>query len=107
MQAAKPFDWFLPSIMWLNNIVRPGKGAAVLVPSSLLRYLTFKLTADLHQIPALQVCNSKVSEPVSALRLVCSLHVLRPRIPYRTALKTCSCRTYEFGDVRCCYHCIA
>lgn len=54
-QVAWPFMWFLPPLMWLNNLVRPGKGAAVFIPSSLLRYLTFKLTVDLQQIPALQV----------------------------------------------------
>ena len=54
-QVAWPFVWFLPPIMWLNNIFRPAKGAAVFIPSSLLRYLTFKLTVDLQPIPALQV----------------------------------------------------
>ncbi len=31
----------------------PGAGAAAYVPSSLLRYLTFRVFADLQQIPAL------------------------------------------------------
>lgn len=40
-------------VMWLLRLVRPGLGAPAYIPSSLLRYITFKLTLDLQQIPAL------------------------------------------------------
>ena len=46
--------WLLPSLMALNRLIRPGKGAAVYIPSTLLRYLAFKLTVDVQQLPALQ-----------------------------------------------------
>lgn len=48
-QVAKPFLWGLPWVMWALERLRPGSGAAVLIPTSLLRYLTFKLTWDLQQ----------------------------------------------------------
>ncbi|EIE26467.1 hypothetical protein COCSUDRAFT_39557 [Coccomyxa subellipsoidea C-169] len=51
--VAYPFLWSTPWVLWLLARLRPGTGAAVLIPSSLLRYLTFKLTWDLQQIPAL------------------------------------------------------
>ena len=38
--------------MWALQRLRPGSGAAVLIPTSLLRYLTFKLTWDLQQVCA-------------------------------------------------------
>ena len=38
---------------WLVQRFRPGLGAAVLLPSSVLRFLTFKLQWDLQQIPAM------------------------------------------------------
>ena len=41
-----PMQW---PRFWKNT---PGHGRGVLVPSSLLRYLTFKVVADLPQIPA-------------------------------------------------------
>lgn len=50
---AYPFLWGTPWVLWALAKLRPGTGAAVLIPSSLLRYLTFKLTWDLQQIPAL------------------------------------------------------
>lgn len=53
MQVAYPFLWGTPIVLWLLRRIRPEAGAAVLIPSSLLRYLTFKLTWDLQQIPAL------------------------------------------------------
>jgi lysosomal acid lipase/cholesteryl ester hydrolase len=52
-QVAYPFLWLLPGVVAVLSRLRPGAGAAVLIPSSLLRYLTFKLTWDLQQIPAL------------------------------------------------------
>ena len=55
VQVAWPFCWFLPLVVWALNRWRPGNGGGVLVPSQLLRYLTFKLTLDLQQLPALQV----------------------------------------------------
>ena len=41
--------------MALNRLIWPGKGSAVYIPSTLLRYLAFKLTVDVQQLPALQV----------------------------------------------------
>ena len=52
-QVVAPFVWVLPVVMWLLRLVRPGLGAPAYIPSSLLRYITFKLTLDLQQIPAL------------------------------------------------------
>ena len=48
-QIALPFLWGLPWAVWALARLRPGAGSAVLIPSSLLRYLTFKLTWDLQQ----------------------------------------------------------
>lgn len=45
--------WFLPPVYWAMQRFRPGLGAAVLLPSSVLRFLTFKLQWDLQQIPAM------------------------------------------------------
>ncbi len=53
MQIAYPFMWFVPPVYWLVQRFRPGLGAAVLLPSSVLRFLTFKLQWDLQQIPAM------------------------------------------------------
>ena len=53
MQIAYPFMWFLPPVYWAVQRFRPGLGAAVLLPSSVLRFLTFKLQWDLQQIPAM------------------------------------------------------
>ena len=53
MQLAYPFMWFLPPIFWAAQRFRPGCGAAVLLPSTILRFLTFKLQWDLQQIPAM------------------------------------------------------
>ena len=50
---AIPFLYMLPIVMRLLNSFRPGVGAPAYIPSSLLRYITFKLSTDLHQIPAL------------------------------------------------------
>lgn len=50
---ALPFYHVLPIIMRFLNAYRPGVGAPAYIPSSLLRYITFKLSTDLHQIPAL------------------------------------------------------
>jgi len=41
------------SLVWALHWIRPGVGAACYIPSSLLRYVTFKLTVDMQQIPAL------------------------------------------------------
>ena len=67
-QIAYPFLWGLPWATWALARLRPGAGAAVLIPSSLLRYLTFKLTWDLQQAraaPALKCpfANSSVFSP--------------------------------------------
>lgn len=48
-----PFLHILPLVMKLLNRFRPGVGAPAYIPSSLLRYITFKLTVDLQQVPAL------------------------------------------------------
>lgn len=53
VQAAIPFVMILPVLVWAMHWIRPGMGAPVYIPSSLLRYITFKLTVDLQQIPAL------------------------------------------------------
>ena len=53
LQAATPFLWVLPPLVWALHWIRPGVGAACYIPSSLLRYVTFKLTVDMQQIPAL------------------------------------------------------
>lgn len=45
--------WILPPLVWALRVLRPGRGAACYIPSSLLRYITFKLTVDMQQIPAL------------------------------------------------------
>ncbi|DBB06489.1 TPA: hypothetical protein ACH3X1_012041 [Trebouxia sp. C0004] len=52
-KAAAPFLWVLPPLVWALHWIRPGVGAACYIPSSLLRYVTFKLTVDMQQIPAL------------------------------------------------------
>ncbi|KAL3139966.1 hypothetical protein ABBQ38_004253 [Trebouxia sp. C0009 RCD-2024] len=52
-KAALPFMWILPPLVWALRLLRPGRGAACYIPSSLLRYITFKLTVDMQQIPAL------------------------------------------------------
>jgi len=52
-KVAAPFLYILPVVMALLNRVRPGIGTPVYIPSSLLRYITFKLTVDLQQVPAL------------------------------------------------------
>ena len=53
MQAALPFLVLLPPLVSALHWMRPGVGAACYIPSSLLRYITFKLTVDMQQIPAL------------------------------------------------------
>ena len=50
VQAALPVIWFLPSIMWIVRRLFPGKGIAMIIPSTYLRFLTFKLTADLRAV---------------------------------------------------------
>jgi len=50
---AMPFLHILPFIMRFLNAFRPGVGAPAYIPSPLLRYVTFKLSTDLHHIPAL------------------------------------------------------
>ena len=53
-QGALPFVYLLPVLMrWLARL-RPGVGAPVYIPSSLLRYITFQLSHDLQRIPALR-----------------------------------------------------
>ena len=46
---ARPAPWLLRNI----KKVAPGFGKGFYVPSSLLRYFTFKILVDLQQIPAL------------------------------------------------------
>lgn len=46
---ARPAPWLLRNI----KKVAPGFGTGCYVPSSLLRYFTFKILVDLQQIPAL------------------------------------------------------
>jgi hypothetical protein len=53
IQIAYPFMWTLPTVYWLLQYFRPGMGAAVLLPTSMLRFVTFKLQWDLVQIPAM------------------------------------------------------
>lgn len=53
MQALWPFTKVIPPLARLVDWKWPGAGAAAYVPSSLLRYLTFRVFADLQQIPAL------------------------------------------------------
>ena len=52
-KIAAPFLYIVPFIIRLLNRFRPGVGAPTYIPSSLLRYITFKLTVDLQQVPAL------------------------------------------------------
>jgi hypothetical protein len=52
-QALWPFTKVIPPLARLVDWKWPGAGAAAYVPSSLLRYLTFKVFVDLQQIPAL------------------------------------------------------
>lgn len=53
MQVAWPFRYILPPLNWALHWLRPGKGTSCYIPSSLLRYFTFKITVDMQQIPAL------------------------------------------------------
>jgi hypothetical protein len=48
-----PFMWVVPSLVRLMGWVRPGIGSPAYLPSSLLRYITFKLSMDLDHIPGL------------------------------------------------------
>jgi hypothetical protein len=43
----------MPGLMAALSWLCPGWGAPMYLPSSLLRYITFKLTVDLHSIPGL------------------------------------------------------
>ncbi len=52
--VARPFLQVLPIVMRFLNAFRPGLGAPVYIPSPLLRFITFKLTVDLDQVPALR-----------------------------------------------------
>lgn len=53
LQAMWPLTVFMPPLSRLLKWKWPGAGAAAYVPSSLLRWLTFKVLVDLQQIPAL------------------------------------------------------
>lgn len=61
-----PVIWWLPSISWLVEKLFPGKGLAVIIPSTYLRFLTFKLTADLRAVRSLlhsrKITNASVHE---------------------------------------------
>jgi hypothetical protein len=50
-----PFRTILPWVTWMMARLRPGCGSSVYIPSSLLRYLTFKLTWDLQEARA-RIC---------------------------------------------------
>ncbi|RMZ55129.1 hypothetical protein APUTEX25_005407 [Auxenochlorella protothecoides] len=52
-RAAWIFLWVLPTFMRVLEWLRPGLSAPVYIPSSLLRYITFKLSLDVQQLPAL------------------------------------------------------
>ncbi|KAL4539401.1 hypothetical protein Ndes2437B_g02221 [Nannochloris sp. 'desiccata'] len=52
-KVALPFMYIIPVLMKLLNFWRPGVGCPAYIPSSLLRYITFKLTVDLQHVPAL------------------------------------------------------
>ena len=54
VQIAYPFIYGMPPLNWLLRKLRPNQGVRVLVPSPLLRAVTFKLFVDMSQIPALQ-----------------------------------------------------
>ncbi|EFN54144.1 hypothetical protein CHLNCDRAFT_53131 [Chlorella variabilis] len=51
--AAFPFVYLVPLLMAGLSWVLPGVGAPVYIPSSLLRYIAFKFSHDLQQIPGL------------------------------------------------------
>lgn len=51
--AMWPLRIFVPPLSRLLQLMWPGVGTAAYVPSSLLRWLTFKVLVDLQQIPAL------------------------------------------------------
>ena len=53
LQVFVPFMCVVPHIVRLMDWVRPGIGSPAYLPSSLLRYITFKLTMDLDRIPGL------------------------------------------------------
>ena len=72
MQASWPFIWFLPVIGWVVARVRPGAGAAVLIPSTWLRYITFKLTADLQSVSP--SCQSPLPARPGSTAISCALH---------------------------------
>ncbi|GAB4815151.1 hypothetical protein N2152v2_002197 [Parachlorella kessleri] len=59
-----PFMWVVPHIVRIMDWVRPGIGSPAYLPSSLLRYITFKLTMDLDRIPGL---NELTRAGISAL----------------------------------------
>ncbi|KAI3435938.1 hypothetical protein D9Q98_001996 [Chlorella vulgaris] len=51
--ACEPALLVMPGLMAALSWLCPGRGAPMYLPSSLLRYITFKLTVDLHSIPGL------------------------------------------------------
>ncbi|KAK9810060.1 hypothetical protein WJX72_004140 [[Myrmecia] bisecta] len=52
--AILPFMATLPLMCFLLKKLRPGLGGGCYVPSSLLRFVTFKLAVDVQQMPALK-----------------------------------------------------
>ncbi|KFM23313.1 Lysosomal acid lipase/cholesteryl ester hydrolase [Auxenochlorella protothecoides] len=46
--------WLMPWAARLMDLVLPGRGLGLRLPSPFLRYVTFKLTLDLSELPALQ-----------------------------------------------------
>lgn len=51
--AVRPMKWLMPAAAAVVDWVRPGAGVGLRLPSPLLRWLTFKLVADLRHAPAL------------------------------------------------------
>ena len=47
---AWPFLWFVPPIIQVLRRFRPGTGAGAYIPTSLLRYVAFKLHVDIQKV---------------------------------------------------------
>ena len=45
--------WGIPMLCWMNDSLRPGSGIGLRLPSPVLRWITFKLFADIRHSPAL------------------------------------------------------
>lgn len=51
--ALRLFKWMFPVVCWVLRKVRPSMGVGLRLPSPALRWVTFKLMADLQRSPAL------------------------------------------------------